>query len=166
MESQYPQVILFGSIGGDWREKHIIPVLDELGVSYFDPRTSPTWTEDMGRREAEVMEHCEVNVMYFNHTSPAFGGLTEAGWAALGTVQREQTFILCIERDYTVSYPWWARFIPGARARFDMIEDYSNRARFLVFEHAKKLAKDNERLMVVESVEAIVEELRRHYRKF
>ena len=26
-----------GSISGGWREQHIIPVLEELGVSYYNP---------------------------------------------------------------------------------------------------------------------------------
>lgn len=33
--NDYPQVISFGAIGGDWREQWVIPVLDALGVSYY-----------------------------------------------------------------------------------------------------------------------------------
>lgn len=164
-ESAHPQVILFGSIRGGWRETHIIPVLDELGVSYFNPITGTDWTEDMGRREGEAMEHCETILMFFNDTSPAFGGLTEAGWAALRSHQRQQTFILCVQKEYTLSRPWWARVLPGAGQWADMIEEYARRCRFLVHEHAQRLARDDPRLIVVETLDDVAAALRTLYGK-
>jgi hypothetical protein len=159
----HPQVILFGSIRGDWREQHIIPVLDELGVSYFNPITGTEWTEEMGRREGEVMAHCKTVVMVFNDTSPAFGGLTEAGWAALGSHRRQQTFILCVQTAYTLARPWWVRLLPGAGRFADLIEEYAQRCRFLVLEHARHLAEDDPRLIVVDTIDEVADALRRLY---
>ncbi len=89
-----PQVGLFGSMKGGWREKHVIPVLEQLGVTYFHPGvTGGEWTEEMGQREAEVLANCETIVMVVNDSTPTLGGLTEAGWSAWGAAQRGQTFI-------------------------------------------------------------------------
>ncbi|MEL6527164.1 MAG: hypothetical protein AAFQ07_15785, partial [Chloroflexota bacterium] len=94
MQGQYPQVALFGSMGGNWREDHVIPLLKQLGVSYFHPGIeNKQWTQVMGYREADVMENAETVIMVINHSSPGFGGLAEAGWAALGAEKRGQTFI-------------------------------------------------------------------------
>lgn len=60
--TDYPQVVLFGSIYGGWRESPIIPVLEELGVSYYHPFQEGGWTRESGDREAEVMARCETIV--------------------------------------------------------------------------------------------------------
>ena len=51
----YPQVALFGSIGGEWREEQVIPLLEKLNVTYYDPSDlEGTWTQVHGTREADV----------------------------------------------------------------------------------------------------------------
>jgi hypothetical protein len=163
-ETQHPQVVLFGSISGDWREQYVIPLLDELGVTYYHPgKPEGAWTEDLGRREGEVMAHAETIVMVFNNETPAFGGLAEAGWAALGCVQRGQTFILYIEPRYATSRPWWSRLIPDAQQWVAGIEGYANRTRFLVQEHAQRLADEIDGLFVVTSIEAVLAALKKRY---
>lgn len=159
-----PQVGLFGSIYGEWREKHIIPVLDELKVSYFHPGTpDQVWTEEMGKREAEVMQQAETIVMVINDEKPAFGGLGETGWAALGAVQRKQTLILYVQPGYTWRVPAWQRWLPGMKNLIKEMEDYAQRTRSLVTEHAKRHAQENERLIVVDSLAGVVAELKRLY---
>jgi hypothetical protein len=161
---RYPQVALFGSTVGDWREKHIIPVLESLGVSYFHPGASQTtWTEEMGEQEAVVLAKAETIVMVVNTISPAFGSLAETGWMAVGCLQRGQTYILHVEMDYHVTPPAWYWLIPGMTGRLRAIEDYSNRARFLAKEHGSLLAKEIPNLYVVESMADIVALLRQKY---
>jgi hypothetical protein len=103
--SAIPQVVLFGSIYGDWRERHIIPVLAELDVTYFNPVQPQGWTHQAGDIEVEYMARCETVVMVFNKTLPAFAALAEAGWAALGCVQRNQHFILQIDLEFLLHLP-------------------------------------------------------------
>lgn len=65
---QYPQVALFGSTGGDWREDYVIPLLDKLKVTYYHPaELNTTWTQVHGTREADVMLYAETIVMVINH---------------------------------------------------------------------------------------------------
>lgn len=159
-----PQVGLFGSMKGNWREKHVIPVLKQLGVTYFHPgATGGKWTEAMGRREAEVLASCETIVMVINGTTPAFGGLAEAGWSALGAAQRGQTFILCVEPGYTWALPWWMRWIPGLERMRREAEGYAVRTRSLVVKHAKEFEGQVEHLTVADSTEQVIATLRAKY---
>lgn len=165
MKSEYPQVILFGSIYGGWRERYIIPVLNELGVSYYDPMPpSGTWDEELGNREAEMMEHCETIVMHLTPDLPSFASLAETGWGALSATQRKQNFILSMpQEEYHQQMPWWVKFIPPLKNMNKMIDDYTNRSRFLVQAHARRLAPGNDRLIIVNDINAVVIELRRLY---
>ncbi len=162
MQGKYPQVALFGSIRGNWREDHIIPVLKQLHVSYFHPGIVDTqWTQIMGLREADVMANAEVIVMVINHETPGFGGLAEAGWAAMGAAQRGQMFILHIPTGYKFEGEGLAAMF--GKKYVDMIDDYAGRTRFLVNEHAKRFADSVNGLYVVETVDAIVTLLKEHY---
>jgi hypothetical protein len=38
-----PQGVLFGSIYGQWRERYIISILTELGVTYYNPVQAHGW---------------------------------------------------------------------------------------------------------------------------
>ncbi len=163
-DSAPPQVALFGSIVGEWREEHIIPLLDELGVTYFHPgQQGSPWTEEMGRHEAQVMARAETVVMVFLHYTPAFGGLAEAGWAAARAVQRGQTFILYVPGGFVLDVPGWFRHVPIVRMLVKVIEENANRARFLVSEHARQLAAECEHIIVADSLDAVVEALRQRY---
>jgi hypothetical protein len=162
---EYPQVILFGSIYGEWRERHIIPVLDEVGVTYYNP-ISPTgkWYTDLGNREAEMMEHGETIVMHFTRDLPSFAGLAETGWGALSAVQRKQNFILSIPKeDYHHKMPWWAQYVPPVKNMGKTIEEYTNRSRFLVDAHAHRLTSGNAQLIVVNDIKAVAAALRKLY---
>lgn len=160
----HAQVALFGSMAGEWREKIIIPVLDAMGVSYFHPGLGhDAWTESMGKREAEVISHAETLLMVVNSLSPAFGALAEAGWMAVGALKRGQTFILYVESRYEITPPAWYWLIPGMKNRLRVIEDYSNRARFLAKEHALRLSKEIEGLTVAENMDEVVALLRQKY---
>lgn len=162
MQRQYPQVALFGSIQGNWREDHIIPILKQLNVTYFHPGTVDTqWTQVMGLREADVMVNAEVIVMVINHATPGFGGLAEAGWAALGASQRGQTFILHIPTGYKFEGEGLASLF--GKKYVDMLDDYGGRTRFLVNEHAKRFTDSVNGLYVVDSMPAIVDILKEQY---
>lgn len=159
-----PQVGLFGSMKGDWREKHIIPVLKTLGVTYFHPGAEGgAWTEEMGRREAEVLASCETIVMVINDTTPAFGGLAEAGWSALGAARRGQMFILCVELEYTWKLPRWMRLIPGLEPMRREAEGYAVRTRSLVVKHAKEFENEIAELIVAENMEQVIAALKEKY---
>ncbi len=162
MQRQYPQVALFGSIGGGWREEHVIPLLKKLGVSYYHPGTpDQQWTQVMGLREADVMANAETIVMVINHSSPGFGGLAEAGWAALGAAQRGQTFILYIPTGYKFEGEGGLAGIFGKKY-IEMIDDYAGRTRYLVNEHAKRF-KDIVGLYVAENIQDVLTVLEQQY---
>lgn len=166
MMPKYPQVGLFGSIAGDWREAHVIPLLKRLGVSYFHPGGGEgNWTQVMGLREADVLEHAETIIMVINHSSPGFGGLAEAGWAALGAATRGQTFILYIPMNYKFEIPGWEAMIPPAKKYADMLDDYAGRTRYLVYEHAKRFQKQVNNLYVVDDIEEMLDVLKQQYDK-
>ncbi|MGJ3238775.1 MAG: hypothetical protein ACFE0Q_08730 [Anaerolineae bacterium] len=162
MQRQYPQVALFGSIKGNWREEHVIPVLKQLGVSYYHPGTvDEQWTQVMGLREADVMANAETIVMVINHSSPGFGGLAEAGWAALGAAQRGQTFILHIPTGYQYTDSGLSAML--GKKYIDTIDDYAGRTRYLVNEHAKRFQSIVNGLYVEENIEGVVRVLREQY---
>lgn len=163
---QYPQVALFGSTGGDWREDHVIPLLKKLNVTYYHPaELNSTWTQVHGTREADVMLYAETIVMVINHSSPGFGGLAETGWAALGAAQRRQTFILYVPTRYKFTVEGWANFLPQTRQLVDLIDDYAGRTRYLVLEHARRFEKQVENLYVVEDIEGMLTILKQKYEK-
>ncbi|MBZ0304096.1 MAG: hypothetical protein K8J31_30450, partial [Anaerolineae bacterium] len=134
----YPQVVLFGSMQGGWREASVIPVLEELGVSYYHP-ASPTgeWYQELGDREADYMAHCETIVMVINTLSPAFTSLTEAGWAALGACQRGQQFILQIDSGCDFILPDSIRQTEEGRHLQRQLTHWTTSSRHLVLEHAR-----------------------------
>jgi hypothetical protein len=115
--STIPQVVLFGSIHGEWRERHVIPVLTELGVTYYNPVQPLGWSQKAGDIEAEYMAGCETVVMVFNKTLPTFAGLAETGWAALGCMERRQHFIVQIDLDYVLRLPSAIAAIPARNIR-------------------------------------------------
>ncbi|GAB5493656.1 MAG: hypothetical protein Phog2KO_38710 [Phototrophicaceae bacterium] len=162
MQRQYPQVALFGSISGNWREDYVIPLLTRLGVSYYHPGIADQqWTQVMGLREVDAMANAETIVMVINHSTPGFGGLAEAGWAALSATQRGQTFILYIPTGYKFEGE-------GLQAMFgkkyvEMIDDYAGRTRYLVNEHAKRSREVVNGLYVAESIEGVLDILEQQY---
>jgi hypothetical protein len=160
----YPQVVLFGSIAGNWREDHVIPVLDELGVTYYNP-VSPTgwWSKELGDREAEVMAHCETIVMMFNHTSPSFTALAEAGWAALGVALRGQHFIMQIDHDYPMTLPSSMRDTPEGPDVEKALQHWATSSRYLVYHHARQFNHPN--LHLVEDMAGVLASLRKIYSK-
>ncbi|MEL6403018.1 MAG: hypothetical protein AAFN11_11230 [Chloroflexota bacterium] len=164
MQGQYPQVALFGSMGGNWREDHVIPLLKQLGVSYFHPGIENTqWTQVMGYREADVMENAETVIMVINHSSPGFGGLAEAGWAALGAEKRGQTFILHIPLGYKFSGDGMGAMF--GKKYVDMLDDYAGRTRYLVNEHARRFEDEISSLYVCKTIDEVKEVLRQQYDK-
>lgn len=161
----YPKVGLFGSIQGGWREDHVIPLLKELGVSYFHPgASSEGWTQVMGLREADVLENCETIVMVINDSTPGFGGLAEAGWSALGANTRGQNFILYVQTEYHFDAPFPLQWIPAGKKLAHSMEDYAKRTRFLVSQHAKRF-KHIPGLFVVDDIEGVVKSLKDLYAK-
>jgi hypothetical protein len=162
----YPQVALFGSIAGRWREEYVIPTLKKLNVTYYDPSDAEgTWTQVHGTREADAMLYAETIVMVINHSSPGFGGLAEAGWAALGAAQRKQTFILYIPTHYKFTQDGWINTLAPTKRLIDMIDDYAGRTRYLVLEHAKRFESQVDDLYVVENIEGMLDVLRQKYEK-
>ena len=158
----YPQVALFGSVQGGWRETHIIPVLDALKVSYFDPTAfAGDWTKERGDYEAEVMARCETIVMVLNRTSLAFSGLAETGWAALGAVERGQHFILQIDLETDYELPDSLRDLNTAQDLRRQMRHYTTASRHLVFKHAQEFRLD--RLHLVDDLAGVAAALREIY---
>ena len=159
--ADYAQVVLFGSIGGGWRESHIIPVLEELGVTYYDPVLSGVWNKSDGDREADAMAHCETIVMVINRTSPGFSGLAESGWAALGAMQRSQHFILQVDQDCDYELPESIREVEGSADIHRQMRHYITASRHLVYQHARQFTLD--RLHLVDDLDGVAAKLREIY---
>lgn len=156
-----PQVVLFGSIYGDWRERVVIPVLEELNVSYFDPSKPDGWTPADGDLEAEVMARCETIVMVINRRLPSFTSLAETGWAALGAIQRGQHFILQVDQDYNLDLPDAIISTEEGARLANYMQHWVTSSRHLVMRHA--LEFQHELIHVVDSVDAVAETLRLIY---
>lgn len=144
------EVFLYGTIGGDysdpnrdcWREYEIQPVLDELGVSYFNPVVD-NWTEIDAEKEAYAIANAETLVMVITANHPSIGSLAESGWALLSAIERDQTIIA---------------YIADEQANED-----SQRARKIVLSQARTLAPDIDQFILVDSVDEVVNELYKLY---
>lgn len=160
-----PQVVLFGSMQGEWREKQVIPVLNELGVTFYNPNEPGiNWNPDKGREEAEMMAQCETIVMLINAKTAAFTSLAETGWAALGAQQRGQTFILAVlPEEYAETLPFYLKIFPKVREMNAFLNHYAKAMRNLVRGHAGKFNLPN--LIVTDSVEGVNAALRKRYGK-
>jgi hypothetical protein len=156
-----PQVVLFGSIEGDWRERHVIPVLAELGVTYFNPVRPQGWSPQDGDVEAEYMARCETVVMVFNRILPAFAALAESGWAALGCLQRNQHFILQIDLEFPFHLPPELTAMQAGAELEKSLQGWATRSRYLVHKHAGEFKLP--RLHLVEDVPAVAAQLRKIY---
>ncbi|MBX3063296.1 MAG: hypothetical protein KF726_09995, partial [Anaerolineae bacterium] len=154
---------LFGSMGGGWREQYVIPVLRQLGVSYFDPNFNRDWTPDMGVREAEVMANCETIVMVINMERPAFSSLAETGWAALGAVQRGQHFILQIDLDYQINLPDSLNNDEESQSFGRLLQHYGHASRDLVVKHARQFHIPT--LHIVDDISGVINVLHGIYSK-
>jgi hypothetical protein len=144
------QVFLMGTIGGAyedpnrdcWREDVVQPVLDELGVSYFNPVVS-NWTPESAEIEARVIAQAETIVLVITASSPSIGSLAESGWAVLSAIERGQTIIIYIAPDSSNEDSW--------------------RARQIVLSQASTLEGNLDNVIIVDSLDEVVEALRDHY---
>jgi hypothetical protein len=144
------QVFLMGTIGGAyedpnrdcWREELVQPVLEELGVTYFNPVVS-VWTEESAEIEARVIAQAETIVLVITAAHPSIGSLAESGWAVLSAIEREQTIIIYIAPDSANEDSW--------------------RARRIVLSQARPLAENLDNVMIVDSLDGVVAALRQVY---
>jgi hypothetical protein len=159
--STIPQVVLFGSIQGDWRERHIIPVLTELNVTYYNPVQPDGWTHHSGDIEAEYMARCETVVMVFTRHLPAFAALAESGWAALGCVERNQHFILQIDLEFSLHLPSELTAMLAGQQLETALQGWATRSRYLVHKHAGEFK--HPRMHIVADLPAVAAKLREIY---
>ncbi len=161
-EKPIPQVVLFGSIFPDWREDHIIPVLEELGVTYFNPRLpGGWWYPEHGDQEAYFMAHCETIVQVFTTALPSFTALTETGWAALGAHLRGQTFIMQIDEDIQYGLPDSMKSAPEYEQLNRTLQHWATSSRYLVKKHAAEFNIPN--MHVVPTLTDVARVLREKY---
>lgn len=145
------QVFLMGTVGGGysdrnrdcWREYEIMPLLDELGVTYYNPVVE-NWTPNHARIEARVIEQAETIVYVVTEGHPSIGSLAESGWATLSALERDQLVILFINPNSS--------------------DDESARAREIVLSQARTLAPELDDLVLTNSIEGVKRALRLHYR--
>lgn len=98
------QVFLMGTVGGAyedpardcWRENIVQPLLDELGVTYFNPVVSD-FTDEDAEREARAIANAETIVLVITSTAPSVASLAESGWAVVSAIERDQTVIAYIQ---------------------------------------------------------------------
>ena len=148
--TEHAQVFLMGTIGGDyadpnrdcWREHVVQPVLDELGVTYFNPVVDK-WTEENAAIEARAIANAETIVLVITETSPSIGSLSESGWAVLSALERNQTIIIYISPESD--------------------DAESSRARKIVLSQARTLAGNLENVYLVDSLDSVVSTLQDIY---
>ena len=157
------QVALFGSISReqDWRKEKVIPVLEALNVTYFNPVVD-NWTPDLAEKEAAVMAQAETIVMIFDDSSPSFTGLAEAGWAALGAAQRGQNFVLYVDQAYELNIPQEVLSTPLAQEWGGYFKHWASSIRKLTVRHAQEA--ELETLYLCDSIEEVCETLKQIYR--
>lgn len=144
------QVFLMGTIGGAyedpqrdcWREHIVQPVLDELGVTYYNPVVS-NWTEENAEIEARVIAQAETIVLVITANHPSIGSLAESGWAVLSAIERGQNIIIFIDPKSTNEESW--------------------RARQIVLSQAPSLAGNLDNVQIVDSIESVNNSLRSLY---
>ncbi|MBZ0315309.1 MAG: hypothetical protein K8L91_02740 [Anaerolineae bacterium] len=165
MMDTVPQVVLFGSMQGEWREKSVIPVLNELGVTFYNPNEpGKNWNPDKGREEAEMMAACETIVIVINGKTAGITALMETGWAALGAQQRNQTLIMTVlPEEYVTTVPFYLKIFPKVREMQHFLNHYAQATRNLVRGHVKEFNLPN--LIVTDSVEGVNNALRKRYGK-
>lgn len=158
------QVALFGSISKDkdWRKQLIIPLLEELNVSYFNPVVDK-WTPDLAKKEAAIMAQAETIVMVFDDTSPSFTGLAEAGWAAVGVAQRGQHFVLYVDTSYELNIPNNLLTTDLAKEWAGYFKHWASSIRQLTVRHAQEA--NLETLHLCNSLDAVCDTLRQIYSK-
>lgn len=144
------QVFLMGTIGGEyedperdcWREEVVQPVLEKLGVTYFNPVVS-NWSEEDAEREARAIAAAETIVLVITDNSPSIGSLSESGWALVSAIERDQTLIAYINPES------------------EMLD--SERARLIVLSQARPLAERYAQFILVDSLDEVVQALRDLY---
>ena len=144
------QVFLMGTIGGVWsspsrdcwREYVIQPELDKLGATYYNPVVED-WSEDNAREEAEAIKNAETIVLVITENHASIGSLAESGWAVLSAIERDQTIIIYIAKES------------------DNAD--SLRARKIVLSQATTLAPNVDELILVESLDGVIEALNSLY---
>lgn len=158
------QVVLFGTTSRekDWRNNQVIPVLDTLDVTYFNPVVD-NWTPDLAEKEAKALAEAETIVMVFDDTSPSFTGLAEAGWAALGAAQRGQQFVLYVDTDYQLNIPKEALVTEQAKEWAGYFKHWATSIRELTVRHAQEAELDT--LHLCNSLDDVCDALRTIYAK-
>lgn len=135
---------LFGTCGkSKWREEMAIPILEEEGVSYFNPVVED-WNEEARENEAHHMMHDYVIMLVITGETSGITSMAESGWMAFQSHLRHgQTLILVLE---------------------DMVEDPGsfvdatsiNKTRDLIRKYAKKITSkklDRPSIKICETVE-------------
>lgn len=144
------QVFLMGTIGGAksdpgrdcWRESVVQPMLDTLGVTYYNPVVED-WSPEEAEKEARAIASAETIVLVISPDYPSIGSLSESGWAVLSALERNQTII--------------AYIAPSSD------DADSARARSIVLSQARPLAVRFERLLLVDNLRAVNGALKRLY---
>lgn len=137
------QVFLMGTIGGDysdpkrdcWRENIVQPVLEDLGVSYFNPVVE-NWSSENAEIEARAIASADTIVMVITDTHSSIGSLSESGWALLSAIERKQTLIA---------------YIAPTQENRD-----SERARKIVLSQARTLESQIDNFYLVESLDELI----------
>lgn len=145
------QVFLMGTVGGSyedpnrdcWREDVVQPILDELGVSYFNPVISD-FTDEDAEREARAIANAETIILVITSTSPSVSSLAESGWAVVSALERDQTVIAYIEPESE--------------------NDDSQRARTIVLAQSSTLVDSLEQVVFVDDLDELVEAIYQRYR--
>lgn len=142
------QVFLMGTICGEksdperdcWRESGVQPLLDDPGVTYYNPVVE-NWTDENAAEEAQAIASAETIVLVITADHPSIGSLSESGWAVLSALEREQQMIA---------------YIAPASDNVDSL-----RARQIVLSQAQPLAERFDRLTLTHSLDAVNAELKR-----
>jgi len=145
------QVVLLGTVGGAytdanrdcWREDFVQPLLEELGVTYFNPVVE-NWTEESAAVEARVIAQAETLVLVITENHPSIGSLSESGWVILSALERDQNVIIYIAPHQNNEDSW--------------------RGRQIVLSQARPLAERLDRVTLVDNFAAVLEAINTQYK--
>lgn len=133
---------LFGTCGGSTWRSGIMPLLDQRGISYFNPQVD-NWTAECAQIEADHLVNDNIVLFPITDETTGIRSLAEIGFTVFRAQSSpDQRFVIYIMPT-----------VDTTKVTEPMLVKESNRARTLVRAHLTKINLPN--VMVVDSLESM-----------
>lgn len=84
-----------------WREEQVIPILEKLGIEYFNP-VVPNWNSEAQQRELEERENCDYCLYVI---TPAMTGVYSIAEVVDDSNKRpEKTIFMFLDQDLNTNF--------------------------------------------------------------